>query len=75
MKNKDCKKNNLGLFIGVGSALGVSLGTAFGNIAVGISLGISIGTGLGLIFWSVMKEQNKNTKDCCCSKEKEIINK
>ena len=60
----------------LGIALGVSLETTFNNITFGISLDISIGTGLGLIFWSVMKKQNKNIKDCCCSKgEEEILKK
>jgi hypothetical protein len=58
MKNKDCKENNLGLFIGVGSALGVSMGTAFDNIGLGISLGISFGAGLGIVFWSVIKKKD-----------------
>ncbi|MBC8266880.1 MAG: hypothetical protein H8E84_07945 [Flavobacteriales bacterium] len=68
-KNKDSKeRNNLGLYMALGSALGVSLGVSFGtyfdNVGIGIGIGVAIGTGIGLLFWSVMQAK-KLKKDCC----------
>lgn len=41
--------NYIGVFLPIGTALGVSLGIIFDNLAIGISLGIAFGLGIGSI--------------------------
>ncbi|MCR1900146.1 hypothetical protein NSA47_14355 [Irregularibacter muris] len=63
LEDKDMDKsdknqtNYLGVFLPIGTALGVSFGIIFDNLAIGISIGTALGVLMGTIVQSTKTEK------------------